>query len=219
MLWLAASPAGAQDRVIGLLTLPEVFSPECAPFTPLPVTIYDQPSGAAAGTIEAGGPTAASDGCREVSVRQGQRRRELPTREYTYEAPAAVVLEQRNGWFRIRLSDGSAWIAPSPRHKFHDLAMLFKEGESITATTAGFKSQLRREPNGAAFGDVLKEYDPLVVKEVRLVDGREWLRVEVLSHSPCDGNINIEPHAIATGWLPAHDTAGGPTVWFYSRGC
>jgi hypothetical protein len=214
----------AQDRVIGLLTLPEIFSTgPCVPFTPLPVTVYAQPRGAAIGTIEVDKnwiiePAGSCDGL-QVSVHQGEARRELPTREHAYEAPAVIVLERRNGWFKIRLSDGTGWVAPSTQHEFLDLARLFKEDESITATTAQFTGQLHRDPGGEVFGDLLKEYQPVVVKEVRQVRGREWLRIEVLSHSACDGNINIEPFAIAKGWLPAHKADGEPTVWFYSRGC
>ena len=57
------------------------------------------------------------------------------------------------------------------------------------------------------------------VIEVRQVSGRQWLHIEVLSHSPCDSNINIDPKAIAKGWLPAHSESGEPTVWFSARGC
>ncbi len=223
VVMVLAVPSSAQDRVIGLLTLPEVFSAECEPFVPRPGTIYDRPRGAAIGTIDALEPPSslpsAEGGCIDVTVLQGQTRRALPTREVSYEAPAAIVLDQRDGWFRIRSSEGTPWVAPSPEHEFYDLARLFNEDESITATTAGFTGQLRREPAGPSSGELLTEYQPLVVKEIRLVGGREWLRVDVLSHSPCDANINIDPVPIANGWLPAHAANGEPAVWFYSRGC
>ena len=32
-------------------------------------------------------------------------------------------------------------------------------------------------------------------------------------------NINVEPRAIAKGWMPAHSDTGEPTVWFSARGC
>ncbi len=34
----------------------------------------------------------------------------LPTREYEYEAPAAIVLERRGGWFKVQLVAESAWM-------------------------------------------------------------------------------------------------------------
>ncbi len=47
-LLLHASRAGAQDRVLGLLTLPEVFGGEaCTPFEPRPVPLYAEPASTA----------------------------------------------------------------------------------------------------------------------------------------------------------------------------
>ena len=115
---LLASQADAQDRVIGLLTLPEVFGGEaCAPFEPRPVPLYAEPASkreVASIRVDQYWSFAPHGGCEglEVSVHRGSAKAELPTREYAYEAPAAIALDERNGWFKIRLSDGAAWVAP-----------------------------------------------------------------------------------------------------------
>ena len=218
-------PAHAQDRVIGLLTLPTILSWDvCKPFVPRAVTVFDRPKGTAIGTIEVDKiwTQQSNGGCLplEVSVHQGQARRELPRREVGGPAEeAAIVLEVRDGWVKIRMGDGSAWVAPSTRQKFLPLATLFDEQTSLTALTDRFKGRLLREPGGPPFGTPLDDYHHVRVKEVRIVSGHYWLLVEALTHSPCDGNINVEPFAIAKGWLPAHNTNGEPTVWHFARGC
>lgn len=51
----------------------------------------------------------------------------------------------------------------------------------------------------------------------RRTGGRLWVEVEVLEDSPC---VTLdEPEVVARGWIPAHDDAGAPRVWFHSRGC
>lgn len=115
VLALPAS-ALAQDRVIGLLTLPEVFgNAPCAPFEPRVVTLHAEPGGAQVASVhvDQNWSFAPHGGCEglQVSVHRGDARTELPTREYDYEAPAAVVVEQRGLWFRIRLTGGAtAWV-------------------------------------------------------------------------------------------------------------
>ena len=211
------------ERVVGLLTLPEIFGAGgCEPFEPRPVPLYAEPRATReVGTIRVDKaramlPNGGCDGL-EVRVYRGSAAKELPTREIAYEYPAAIVVGERNGWFRIRLSDGAAWLAPARHHRFAPLAELFKEG--LAATTDAFSGSLRAAPGGAAIGEPLTKYQDVEVLEVRRVREQYWLHVAVLSHSPCDANLNIEPFAIAKGWLPAHSDTGEPTVWFFSRGC
>ena len=105
-----APPADAQDRVIGLLALPEVYGARH-------VRAVRAGTGAAAChcrtthgdrfiRVDQNWSFAPHGGCEglEVSVHHGQQRHQLPTLEYDYEMPAAIVLEQRSGWFRIRLA-------------------------------------------------------------------------------------------------------------------
>ncbi len=220
---ILALDAHAQDRVIGLLTLPEVFGGEaCTPFEPRPVPLYAEPASkreVASIRVDQYWSFAAHGGCEglEVSVHRGSAKEELPTREYAYEAPAAIALDERNGWFKIRLGDGTAWVAPAKNHQFLPLSELFDQ--ALTAITDQFTGQLRREPDGELVGERWTEHRDIRVIEVRRVGDRQWLHVEVMSHNICDSNINVEPKPIAKGWMPAHSDTGEPTVWFSARGC
>lgn len=218
----SAAAVSAQDRVIGLLTLPEVFGSEvCSPFTPEPIPIHVAPDGARIGSIEVDRhwSFAPHGGCEglEVRVHKGSARAELPTREHGYEEPAAIVLSQQGRWFRIRLSDGAAWLLATPRDVFKPLAELFDQAP--TSTTEHFTGRLRNAPGGASIGDRFTGNQSVRVLEVRQVGAAQWLHVEVLDYSPCTVPVGREPQVVGRGWLPAHAESGEPTVWFSSRGC
>ena len=219
---LVAQPATAQDRVIGLLTLPEVFGNEaCERFTPQRVPLHDAPNGAELGWIgvEQYWSFAAHGGCEglEVRVHRGREQSELPTREHAYEAPAAIVLGQQGGWFKIRLAEGAAWVNATSRDEFKPLAALFDQ--ALTEITEHFTGRLRSAPGGAFIGDRFAERKTVNVLEVRQVGAAQWLHVEVLDISLCTAPVGKEPQVIARGWMPAHADSGEPTVWFSSRGC
>ena len=220
LLW--AQPPGAPDRVIGLLTLPEVFGSEvCSPFKPGSVALHAEPTGARIGSIEVDQywSFAPHGGCEglEVRVHKGIVRSALPTREHGYEEPAAIVLAQQGRWFKIRLEDGAAWVNATPRDRFKPLTELFDQ--ALTAITEHFTGRLRNTPGGILTGDRLTNNQSVRVLEVRQAGAAQWINVEVLDYSPCTVPVGKEPQVIARGWLPAHSEAGEPTVWFSSRGC
>ena len=222
LLLLWAQPSNAQDRVIGLLTLPEVFGNEaCDHFVAQSISLHLEPNGPSIGTIEVDQhwSFAPHGGCEglEVRVHRGDARVELPTREHAYEAPAAIVLAQQGRWFKIRLADGAAWVNATPRDDFKPLSALFDQ--SLTATTEHFTGRLRSEPGGAFIGKSFTGEHSVKVLEVRSVGDRQWLHVEVFDYSACTVPVGKEPRPIARGWLLAHAENGEPTVWFFSRGC
>ena len=111
---LLSQPALAQERVIGLLALPEVFGRgACDRFTPRPVELRATPQGPVVGTVLVVKPWThhSNGGCEglEVGVRAPRAAtvQQLPTMEYAYEEPGAVVLERRGKWFRVRLN---SWL-------------------------------------------------------------------------------------------------------------
>jgi hypothetical protein len=116
ILLLSVSSAAAQDRVIGLLTLPEVFgNGPCHEFAPEEVLLYsvmgaEEPHGVI--RVDHYWIFPAAGGCEGLIVNvhkgEGQSVSALPTEEFDYEAPGALVLEGRNGWFKVQLSDGTA---------------------------------------------------------------------------------------------------------------
>ena len=123
---LLSQPALAQERVVGLLALPEVFGRgACDRFTPRPLELRATPQGPVVGTVLVVKPWThhSNGGCEglEVGVRAplAATVQQLPTMEYAYEKPGAVVLGRRGKWLRVRLNVGSAWLEASAQDKFY----------------------------------------------------------------------------------------------------
>ena len=225
---LSASPvaADAQEPIIGLLSLPEVFGGgACDRFTPVEISLHATPAASpAVGSIRVDAywtfhDDRSCDGLRVGVHRTGTDRvGDLPTREFDYEAPGAIVIDRRDRWFKVRVDGGSAWLQASDRDEFHPLEKLVSlDLAYLTEAFAG----TRLSPAPGATGRVIVATDrrqlPVRVREFRTVNNRLWVHVEVLSHSLCEGDAM--PKVIAQGWLAAHDASGEPTVWFPSRGC
>lgn len=227
MLVFIASRASAEERVRGLLSLPEVFgSSACATFTPEDVALHASPGDArpfGVIRVEKNWSFAPHGGCDglEVRVHLGDQRQELPTLEYDYEMPAAIAIDQRDGWIKIRLKDRAAWVKPSVVDRFMPLSDLYEEFVGVTAISKSFAGRLTSAP-GSTTGPILPRVapnQPVRVVEIRDTLGRPWVHIEVLSNSACTAAKDGPPQVIATGWLPLHDADGEPTVWFSSRGC
>lgn len=222
-----AAQAAPADRVIGLLSLPQVFgSTMCAPFEPQDIPLHSTPNDGTAFAfvhVDQNWSFAPHGGCEglKVSVHRGAERDELPTREYDYEMPGAIVLEQQSGWFRVRLQQGSGWIKASIADRFMPIAELFEEFVGVTSITQSFTGPLLAEPGGRAVTPAPKVVPPhpVQVLEFRDAGGRSFVKVDVMSHSLCDAGNHGPPEVVATGWLPLHAANGDPTVWFSSRGC
>jgi hypothetical protein len=225
LLLACAAPANAQDRIIGILSLPEVFGDSpCQRFVPREIALYgvpvqERPVGAI--RVDRNWKFPGDGGCEglEVGVHLTDpvTHNKLPTEEYDYEAPGAVVLEQRGDWFRVRLSDGSAWLRASGKSEFYPLQRLFTN--SPTHLTDGFDRRLAASPGGTLSirSDSVLAGQSVNVLDFRDVAGRLWVRVEVMSWSLCE---SVEtPTVLARGWVPAHAASGKPVVWFSSRGC
>jgi hypothetical protein len=224
---LAAQDPSA-DRIIGLLALPGVFGEgPCKPFEPRALTLYgDAGATRVIGTIEVDQEWsfAPHGGCEglEVSVHEGEKRSELPTREFEYEAPAAIVLDRRGEAYKIRLSGGRAGWVISRANRFMSVESLFEEFAGVTFFTDAFDGSLRAAAGLSVANKVIAEAKP--AQPARLIESRRvadhlWLHVEVFSHSLCDAAAKGPPESVARGWLPAHAPSGEPTIWFASRGC
>jgi hypothetical protein len=216
--------AAAQERVVGLLTLPEVLGPApCVPFTPASIPLHAAPGdGRPIGAIRVEAPPTPSPqgGCtaHEVRVeRRGAAAQPLPTREYGYEEAAAIVLDRRGEWYRIRLDGGPAWIRPSRTARYLPLEALLVD--RLWHLTSEWDGRLASSPGGALQAAVTaasSDVSARVVTTRRIGDGL-WAEVDVLAESPC--TAVGEPRVVARGWLPVHAASGDPQVWFYSRGC
>lgn len=220
---MSVSPAAAAERIIGLVSIPEVFGAgPCAAFEPQDVALHAAPADGkpiAFIRVERNWSFAPHGGCEglKVSVHRGAAKDDLPTREFDYEAPGAIVLERRDGWIKIRLHDGVGWFKSSPVDRFMPLSDLYEEFVGVTAINKSFTARLVSTP-GMLGGPILPRVvpgQPVRVAEIR----DEWVKVEVLNNSVCTAADNGPPEVIATGWLPLHDANGEPAIWFSSRGC
>jgi hypothetical protein len=141
----------------------------------------------------------------------------LPTKEYGYEDPGAIVLARRAGWFQIRLATGSAWVRSSPRDSFHPLEQLLLDG--LTYLTEAWDGRLA--PSAGAPGRPARVEARSSQPSVRVIRSQQfrgelWFDLEVIT-SPCGEDPNVK--ALDRGWVPAHTKSGEPVIWFYSRGC
>jgi hypothetical protein len=218
-----ASQGGSPERVRGLVALPEIFGGgPCAAFEPQEIALHASPGDGkpiAFIRVDKNWSFAPHGGCEglEVSVHRGSGSEELPTREFDYEMPGAIALDQRNGWIKIRLHEGAAWLKPSAVDRFMPLSDLYEEFIGVTAINAAFTARLVSAP-GMARGPILPQVTP--AQPVRVAEVRdEWVKVELLNNSVCTAADHGPPEVIATGWLPLHDSKGEPTIWFSSRGC
>ena len=216
------------DRVIGLVALPDVFgNAACDRFEPRSVPLFADADGKQViGTIEVdqNWSFAPHGGCEglEVSVHEGDKRTDLPTREFEYEAPGVIAIDRRGLMFKIRLSgDRSAWLQASPS-RFMSYESLLEEFTGVTFLTEAFNGELRpaagltvaNRPTGRVSAG-----QPARVIETRRVGDRLWLHVEVFNHSLCEAGAKGPPETVGRGWLLAHADNGEATVWFASRGC
>ena len=214
--WMSAPQAA--DRVVGLLSLPEVFGKgPCDTFTPQEVLLYSAPdSRDVMGSIRVDKywTFPAEGGCQGLTVNVHHRRdgrvSELPTKEYEYEAAAAIVLQQRDRWFKLRLADGAAWVLGSERDEFFSLEKLLTRNETASLTDV-WDGRLAASP-GKRVERVPRDPRPDDVRVLgfRRVGDQVWTEVELLSHSRCKSND--EPRVMRRGWMLAHDRSGEPTI-------
>jgi hypothetical protein len=220
--WLS-QPALAQERVIGLLALPGIFgSGACDRFTPRPVELRAAPQGRTVGAVVVvtpwthhanGGCEGLTVGVQEAGTAQVQQ---LPTMEYAYEEPGAVVLERRANWYRVRTDSGSAWLEVPAPQGFYSLERLFED--HLTYLTRAWDGKVVASPGSAA--RVAKIPTPAPDQPVRVRRASRdrsglWFLVDIMS-SVCEG---VEPTVLDQGWVPAYDKAAETTIWFHSRGC
>lgn len=147
---------------------------------------------------------------------------ELPFLEYGYERPGAIVLERREGWYRIALQSGSAWVSSDDAGAFHGVASLY--AENLSYLSVDWDGRLYATPDPSAKSRWLRPVwrrhlggeIPVNVTETRVVAGMLWLRLAITWPSPCSGD---DSSVLASGWVPARSAAKTMNAWYFSRGC
>jgi hypothetical protein len=222
----ASQPSSTQNRVIGLISLPQVYGDHsCDTYAPVDVVVYAEPDSAySLGAIHVSQPWTlhkggGCDGLRVVvQLESADSPEELPTFEYGYETPGAVVLGQQGDWFKIRLAGGEGWIRGFSENRFMAIEELLADNLTYIAEPDGKGMSSAPGSTDRDIGtDLLSIGRSVQVLASRSMNGELWLEVAVHSHSPCESSE--EPVTVAEGWLPAHNQGGVPIVWFYSRGC
>lgn len=153
-------------------------------------------------------------------VAQLQAPADVVTREHSYEAVAAVVYEERQGWLRLKTSQGIfGWLAPTAHAVYYPLATLLVR--RLGYLTSAWDGRVWPEP-GAGYPlrlhlpkEVQRE-TPIEVIETQQVGDSLWLRIQVFRSEPCSGPA---PQKGETGWVPAWNAEGELTSWYWSRGC
>lgn len=193
-------------KLLGLLAFPELEaawydSIRNAPPPPVQVQVTPDPGGAVQAEIAA--------------------LTDIPTREYGYERPGAMVLEQRPGWYRVALREGSGWVASDKAGPYHPLEEMLVD--SLSYLTSAWEGAMASAPAAPALrwlhpawrrhmgGEIMVD-----VRETRWVNAELWLRLDVLWPAPCSGEDSAIIHS---GWVPAYGESGSVNVWFNSRGC
>jgi len=224
---LTISPllVAAEDRIIGLLTLPQVFgNGACDRFEAETIAVYKRPEKVdTIGTIQVekqwqfpvnGG------GCSGLKVTSQHREEiefsgKLPTKEFDYEFPAAIVVEIQKNWFRIKLFRGTGWVHASSRNSYLSLEKLLLT--NLVYFTDSWDSIIYETPAKGSNKVSLKTNTSVNVLAHQWVNNKLWIKVKFPAKDACgDVDTSIKP---VTGWIPAHSKNNRPNLWFYSRGC
>ena len=121
----------------------------------------------------------------------------------TRQIPQQVaVFERRPGWLQVARR----------REEWKDEPRAWIEEASVWRFHAFVGDAEREEFEDEVFG---REHSSVSFRRSQAVAGRLWLEVEVMSHTIYDSDD--PPRVVATGWVPAHDSAGESVVWFSSR--
>lgn len=225
----AASTLEDTDRlrgVIGILPLPEVFGKEpCDRFQGEEIPVFSSPVSAAPfARIFVARPWVFppdGGGCEglEVAVSYfapGRGDQKLPSLEFAYENPGAIVVGRQGEWFEIRLAEGSAWVRIPDGNRFHPVQeLLMGSLASLTGHAVLYEnprdSKIVWSP-GPEVGEL-----PVEVLSYQTVAGRLWVQVSLLAVEPCSREDTHLPQV--TGWMPFHGSDGIPAIWFFPRGC
>ena len=217
-----AAPVVAQpgDHVIGLLSLRQVEGPLCGAPPPAEIALYAKPEPAdPIGWIRADRHPASDSDCYRailsVRWRANGRLQVLPTEEYEEDEPlAAIVVEQRHRWFKVRVPGGAAWLRASDGDEYFSLQQLLAKRPAYL--TEAWNGTLAKAAGGRGMAAGLeRRYIPVRFVESRDFRGALWLKIELMSHTLYEADE--PPRVVGTGWVPAHDRAGKPVVWFNSR--
>jgi hypothetical protein len=216
------TPPETSERLLGLLTLPQVFGAgACVPFEPRSVALFSRPRARdpiAHLQVDHYWTFPANGGCEGLEVRihqSGRPAEPLPTEEFDYEAPAAIVVARDGDWFKVRTTGRSLWLRGTSDSVYLPLRALLTSDRLIHLTSA-WDGSMYTAPRGTRMRarNVPPESTVRVVSAERR-SGELWLLVETADS--CDPDEPKVPRV--RGWVQAYGIGGQPALWFFSRGC
>lgn len=216
--------AQSDERLIGLLDLPDIVAGGCGPApTRATARAFGAPSQSGSDVGRIYWREDGDAGCGLMIEKAGGANETIPTLESGYEVPAAIVFERRGPWFRIRLKDGSAWIRRGDPNDFLSYPEILHD--KLASTTQTWDGTLRATPGLAGRVTPLSSgWTALLDRMLSIqylgsqrVGSNLWLHIRLTAKSACDQTY--EGVADVEGWIPAYHTDGTPLVWFASRGC
>ncbi len=231
LFFLSASQAHADqlsDRLIGLLSLPQLFGiGPCDRYEARALPLFQNADSTdPIGEVKVDKPWTfpTNGGCEGLTVGVhlsggGVAVQDLPTREYGYEEPGAMVLARRGERFKIALHNGAVWIEPLDGAEFHSMQALVVSGLGyLTKSWNGLICTEPGKPGTCKKVDSGSNPEPnTVVLGYREVNGEFWFEVKLPPDETCgEPDPDIPP---SRGWVLGHGKDGAPAVWFYSRGC
>ncbi|MSU44682.1 hypothetical protein EXS45_00660 [Candidatus Nomurabacteria bacterium] len=195
-----------QDRVIGILEIPNLPLPEEG-FEEngkliKPLKIYNLSKN---GTL----------------VTTAMTFQDLELKEYTYEGSGVVIYKMEDQSYQIKLNDGTkGWIMYENKQVFHPIENLLSQGMAYLTTTWNGKLYATPEMKQATdFQQTLSYFNS--ESSINVLDikkdsnGQTWMKIQIIT-SPC---TNGESKTLEEGWIPMYSTSGDLNAWFYSRGC
>ncbi len=221
-IWL--SDAGQkQDRLIGLLTLPQVFGEgPCTAFEPRPIALFARPRAQkpiAHIQVDKYWVFHDNGGCGNLEVRvhePGRTAEPVPTEEIEYEAQAAIVVARDREWFRIRTSRGPLWLRGAADNTYVSLLELLGP-DALPYMTADWDGSSYASPGGSRVRwPAIEPQQGVRVLGSKRLTADLWLFVETTAH--CSGSDDPK-RPTYRGWVRAYGRRGPPAVWFSSRGC
>lgn len=210
----AQDSAAAPDRLRGILELPPLCYWPChKQGASLP--LYPAPEISAPAMILT----------QEMLFAEGFQDRDSPywpdSEEFDYERSGAIVYEEREGWYRIRIGRTDYWAAAADAGTFHPYPQITQNRlayllgwDFLLWDTPGQNPALIDHP--FAGNEELAGRIPARVINFARHDGQWWAQVEVLAQSPC---LKEEAPVFAKGWVPAYAPDSRHSLWFYPRGC
>jgi hypothetical protein len=228
----AVSYAQTEERVVGLLEIPEILGDiECKDFQPRRINFYGTPSKdrPSTGTIEVRAyrmPEEPNCYFGKVVVRRsaaGSSDEELPSEEIGYEMKAAVVYERNGPWFRIALAKGSAWIERAGTIDFLSYPSGLASDEYLTYLRQDWDGRIWPAAGAAASVEAPRGWQvhrarslPIQVLSTRTINREIWIQIRFETEERC--GQTLEGVTPLEGWIPAY-RQNATSVWFSSRGC